>query len=138
VTITVSVNALPAHTRHQHGEDIVNPTGPCGAAAAKAIPADASQQVASALGGDGGASPAAAQAPTGTGSAPAGGGVRGVATSSDDPPPADVATVRDRADASGSSGSLPFTGFLVLILALAGTTAVLLGTKLRGSTPARR
>src|SRR3954452_2485837 len=29
VRITVSVNALPAHTRHQNEEDIVNPQGDC-------------------------------------------------------------------------------------------------------------
>src|SRR4051812_27879700 len=36
VLITVSVHALPAHTRHQDGEDIVNPAGDCPSSAVPA------------------------------------------------------------------------------------------------------
>jgi hypothetical protein len=62
-----------------------------------------------------------------------------VTARSEDPPPADATASRDRATRStGSSGSLPFTGFVVLFLVLIGTGAVLAGTKLRGPTPERR
>ncbi|HEX8051652.1 MAG TPA: hypothetical protein VF517_01570 [Thermoleophilaceae bacterium] len=147
VRITVSVNALPAHMRHQDGEDIVNPSGPCGAAvAAKALPAgaapaadaaptDAAPAPAPVVSNGTGASPGTAQAPASVSSPAEGNGVRGVAARSEDRSPAGTTASRDRAKrSSGSSGSLPFTGFAVLFLVLIGTGAVLAGTKLRWST----
>jgi hypothetical protein len=137
VEITVSVNALPAHTRHQGGEDVVNPSGPCNApaAASAAAPGAAASPPPDA---DAASPPSAGATPAPNSAAPPGegGGVRGVETAT-----ADVQTAADRgaherdSARSASSGGLPFTGFAILLLVLVGTSAVLAGAKLRSSQP---
>jgi hypothetical protein len=129
VRITVGVNALPAHTRHQDGEDIVNPTGDC---PSSAVPAGIANPPSGIVSG-----------PTQLAGAPAGeapaSGVMGVSEESGSKPAADeggvlgaeqggVEGATQIADTGGTS--LPFTGLgLGLLVALgallAGTGVVL-------------
>ena len=123
VLITVSVNALPAHTRHQDGEDIVNPTGDC---PSSAIPAGIGNPPSGIV--SGGNTQLAGVPESGAGEAPAS-GVLGVSEESGTSPAADEGGVAGAiADSSGSS--LPFTGLglglLVALGALLGITGLLL------------
>ena len=140
VQITVAVSALAAHTRHQHGEDVVGATEPCAATttpAAAPMTAPGSAAPGSAVAGaaapgspaDGGARvPALVREPA------AAGGVGGVNASSGDRPVAAAGTGESRRDsAAARDESLPFTGFAVIALALAGAGALAGGSRLRRS-----
>jgi hypothetical protein len=129
VTITVAAAALAAHTRHQHGEDVVGATGECAAPAAAKAPAGAVQARARVdVAADSGSAPAVpVRARV---AAPAESGVAGVNARSDGRSAPDG----DRAQPSAADredGSLPFTGFAVIGLALAGAAALAAGRRLR-------
>ena len=131
VLITVSENAVPAHTRHQDGEDIVNPTGDCPSSAIPAglgnppsgITSEGTTQLAGA--------PEAGAPESGvlgvseeSGSGPADEG--GVLGAQDE---GGVAGATQIADTSG--GSLPFTGLGLGILVALGALLGLTGLALR-------
>ena len=133
VLITVSESALQAHLRHQDGEDIVNPTGPCpgtpGEVIANWLPTLATvvglppsaggvlpQTVAGVLGDT-----ADSGEPAGDPAEKADGDVAGVTASSGDP----------------KDDSLPFTGLNVALLALAGIAALLTGVGVRSAVRPR-
>jgi hypothetical protein len=131
VRITVSVNALPAHTRHQDGEDIVNPTGDC---PSSAIPAGLGNPPSGMV----------SEGTTRLAGAPEAGapesGVLGVSEESGSGP-ADEGGVLGTEDEGGvagttqiadtSGGSLPFTGLGLGILVALGALLGLTGLALR-------
>jgi hypothetical protein len=137
VLITVDEHALKAHMEHQHGQDIVNPTGPCpGATIPNGLGKPPSGMVS-----PGGKLPAAGQ-PTG-GEQPAAGvlgvseeGKRGSGGSPEDENAvlgANQGSGSENAvQATGDAGtSLPFTGLQLLVMAAVGLALGVAGYRLR-------
>src|SRR4051812_5881906 len=130
VRITVSVNALPAHTRHQNEEDIVNPQGDC---PSSAVPAGVGNPPSGIVSGN---TQLAGAPESGAGEAPAS-GVMGVSEESGTSPAADEGGVLGaQAEggvegatqiASTSGGSLPFTGLAIGLLVALGALLALTG-----------
>jgi hypothetical protein len=133
VSITVALPALAAHTRHQHGEDLVGVTGPCpGAGTAAQIAVEAAVP----------ANDAAGTPAPGAGAAPAGGdpaagarpttAVAGVSDESANRPAAATSADPARSGERGDdAGSLPFTGFALILIAVLGVASLLVGTHIR-------
>jgi len=131
VTITISNNALPAHSRHQDGRDIIPaPAGGCPTGQQTEqtpAPTAAQQQTAATppagqvLGETVSGSSPSQSGPT---SAPAG-SVLGATTSGGSPSAS--ASPAATATRAASSSSLPFTGTDAIIVAILGLAALLLG-----------
>jgi hypothetical protein len=123
VRITVSENALPAHTRHQDGEDIVNPQGDC---PSSAVPAGVGNPPSGIVSGN---TQLAGVPESGAGEAPSS-GVMGVSEESGTSPTDEGGVEGATQIAETSGGSLPFTGLglglLVTLGALLGITGVVL------------
>jgi hypothetical protein len=143
VLITIDEHALPAHQAHQHGQDIVEPTGPCPGAT---IPGGVGNPPTGIVSRGGGELPGAGQLAAGEspaaeaevlGVSDEGEGAAGAA-------PDDEQGVlglnqgsgpEDAAEASAESGgSLPFTGLGLGLLAAVGLVLALAGMRLRRST----
>jgi hypothetical protein len=159
VQITISDRALPAHRRHQNGEDIIPaPAGGCpgnaviaATTAAAAEHAFAGTPPTTAPAATATETPAAPGAPT----APAAGNtvagatesetplqheVRGVVESNDEPAAGGAvspAAASTGAGDDGSTGPLPFTGLELALLCLAGALLAAAGIALRRSVAAR-
>jgi cobalamin biosynthesis Mg chelatase CobN len=133
VLITVAIQALAGHERHQDGEDIVNPTGPCpgGEARAAKVAGVTAQGRARFFAKD-------------DATARPGRGVLGVSASSPESPDSPGASkpgaagARQAAARSNSSddGSLPYTGVDVLAVVLIGAALLLAGWRIRKSAAA--
>jgi hypothetical protein len=126
----VSVNALPAHTRHQDGEDIVNPAGDCPSSAVLAGAGNPPSGIVS------GNTQLAGAPESGAGEAPAS-GVLGVTEERGTSPAADEGGVEGVTQiASTSGGSLPFTGLAIGLLVALGALLAATGLVLRRRTTA--
>jgi hypothetical protein len=136
VLITVDAHALKAHTSHQDGRDIVNPTGPCPGVT---IPAGLGNPPSGLVSGGelpGAGQPAAGEQPAS--------GVLGVSEErggDSGGAPEDEGAVLGASQGGGEAGeagettgtSLPFTGLELLLMAAAGLALGLAGFRLRRS-----
>jgi hypothetical protein len=125
VRITVSVNALKAHTAHQNGEDIVNPTGDCPSASIPTGVGNPPSGLLSPAGGQQGAeSPASGVLGVSEERGAGPGGVQGANQGGG-----------EEAGARNSTGtSLPFTGLGLGLLVGLGALLAVAGTHLRRRT----
>lgn len=153
VEITISDRAVKAHDHHQDGRDIIPaPAGGCPKAEVTAAVADAVAGLAPAFDAAIPGPPAGAAAPAGTADTPgsavggqtqlqplATGDVAGVEASGGDPASGTAADPAARAagESDDDSGSLPFTGLAVLMLAIAGALLLATGFGLRRSHTTR-
>jgi hypothetical protein len=139
VLITVDEHALKAHTSHQDGQDIVNPSGPCPGAT---IPAGVGNPPSGVVspGGEllGAGPPAEGQQPAEgvLGVSEQGGGGSGGAPETENAVlGANQGSGPENAvQATGDSGtSLPFTGLQLLMMAALGLVLGVVGFRLRRS-----
>jgi len=137
VRITISVNAIPAHDRHQNDEDII--PAPAGDCPSTEIPAGVGNPPSGIVSGNtqlaGAPEPAAGEAPAG--------GVMGVSEERGAPAPesavqgAEQGGVEGATQVSDTSGSsLPFTGLGLGLLVALGALLALTGLLLRRRTTA--
>jgi hypothetical protein len=140
VLITVDEHALKAHTSHQDGEDIVNPTGPCPGAT---IPTGLGNPPSGILSPPGGQAPGSGELAAGgqPGSGLLGESEQGELGSQGAPEEqgavlgANAGGGNEAGAARDTSGSsLPFTGLQLLVMAAAGLVLGLAGFRLRRST----
>ncbi len=139
VLITVDEHALKAHTSHQDGQDIVNPSGPCPGATIPSGVGNPPSGIVSPGGELAGASPPAdgqqpAEGVLGV-SEQGGGGSGGAPETENAVLGANQGSGPENAvQASGDSGtSLPFTGLQLLVMAALGLVLGVAGFRLRRS-----